>query len=208
LCVALANAYFSLLFIVDDIRVVVRGGPALPEATVPGGYVDLTAPYTLSFINSGTRAAVITDVYISLEFDDEHPICEGRNDWNVASVNLEPVIIKAGEIVLIKNVQLPPWKATDSSARYELKVASGWKRVRPCMQFNIITPDNARKEKMVRLNWYIAVNPKEGAPPSPDEIMRKDGVLDADRPNVLVQERFLFGSTISQWWNHVVGSQK
>jgi hypothetical protein len=192
LLVSLVTAYFSLLFTADDLRVVVTDGPSVESTS--GGVIAMHVPYTLSFINSGSRTLVIRRAKFSLRPEKEELPCERRFDW--IQLNLDSMIIKPTEIVdrtsvkplLNANNQIPGHFSMRKEDPPELAI--------PCIQFEITTPERGQRIETIRLD-PIFVHHVEGRIVPFADVAK---IPRAQKPHILIKQRFWLGASMSEWW--------
>jgi hypothetical protein len=141
--VAAASFYFHDLIRIDDVRLIVNGTVEIMGTRDVGGDVETVTvtPKSLrmTFSNGGNRAFTIGSARLTAEQMDregKYQACQS----GYASLELEPVQLKAGEISIIKEVQ-----ASGGPLRYkpcDIRDSKGDLSIRVSPIFEVITPDN------------------------------------------------------------------
>jgi hypothetical protein len=192
--ISLLTAYFALVYTVDDLRLVANA-EHVSKGTFSDGSAYPIRKYTFSFINLGTRAAVVTNAYSRDEILTDLTCGGSRTD-----LSMEPVVIKPGEIVTKNHLEISfrhiYRKPTDDSLM----------EVVPCIDFGIATPDYSVREQSVVLEKFEVTyrNPiplvvESGRRPGSNAQIGNDP-SGKYRPYSLIQRRCLFGSTSWGCW--------
>lgn len=103
LLVSLFNAYYSIFYFVDDVRISIDA-PASLFYHEPTESILITQPKRATFINAGTREAVITNMEIIFNQPDDRGvdvICRRGGIWRSAKLAFRPTVIKSGQIASV-----------------------------------------------------------------------------------------------------------
>jgi hypothetical protein len=135
------NAYFNIIRQKDELRVANDG--RLFASTNAEGVLQIIGRHSLTFINSGNRAAAVTGIKLLVSeldnFDDkEAPNClVGQGVY--LDYEIEPFAIKPGEIT-VKSLDVKENAAT-------FKTIFGRERkylLMACLEFSVASPDEFR----------------------------------------------------------------
>jgi hypothetical protein len=135
------NAYYNIIRQKDELRVANDG--RLFASTNADGVLEITGRHSLTFINSGNRAAAVTSIKLLVSeldnFDDkEAPNClAGRGVY--LDYEIEPFAVKPGEI-FVKSLDVKGEAAT-------FKIIFGTERkylLMTCLEFSVASPDEFR----------------------------------------------------------------
>lgn len=141
LCITGFTAYRTLLIQRDDIRVVVDGALAVrPDK----GDLLLDQDQQFTFINSGNRAAVITEIYGELVLvTDPKTGCDGRLAKSII-LNPTQTVVKPGDILPLhaKVVQRYPWEKDKDGLRFRRSKEEQNDTYIVCLQLYVTTPDS------------------------------------------------------------------
>jgi hypothetical protein len=149
LAISAGTAYFNILRQSDDLRVVLGGhAPGLSIDWVKGE-VRPSGETTLTFINSGNRAAVVTDIQLQVaEWSrDDLATCtiERRESHLNVKYQAGAIVVKAGEILVVKTAlsDKRAYRQEQAILRLDPKKAGGdFVILSLCMIFDVVTPDN------------------------------------------------------------------
>ena len=136
--VSAGSTYFSIIRIVDDVRVSIEGAAFMHIDNDTGGIIVRLQEEVLAFSNLGNRPAAILSVALSLyQPDQEHTAtCDGISSYSVR-LNIQPFVVKPGDIILQQT------KLDDTILLKSEKNARAQEFVvEACLTFNIVTPDN------------------------------------------------------------------
>ena len=157
ICISLITAYFSLLRVNDDVRMVVSRFPQLNIET--DKLLTLEKEFTLAFINAGNRPAVVVSVALLVEQANTDKQCSG--DATYFDTKIEPLVIKASEIqtlkVGIERVQENKQKITLSQGKWIIPMSpsnlkSEFVEVQTCVVIELSTPSESFERVMVKIN--------------------------------------------------------
>jgi len=173
--------YRTVLFQRDDIRLVM--GNAL---TVTRDKKDLllAQDQEFTFINSGNRQAVISEIYGELVLvTDPNAKCDGRFAKSII-LNPTQIVLKPGDILPLraKVVQQYPWEKDKDGLRFRQTTEEQGSHYLVCLHLYVTTPESSSVKSVQPL---YSVSPGDG-PPS--ELFRKDEPL-----NVIQRTRLGFG---------------
>jgi hypothetical protein len=162
MCIAAFTTFRTVLVQRDDIRIVVDGALAVRRDK---GDLLLDQDQQFTFINSGNRAAVITEIYGELVLvTDPKTGCDGRF---AKSIVLNPIqaVVKPGDILPVhaKVVQRYPWEKDKDGLRFRRSKEEQNDTYIVCLQLYVTTPDSSSIRWVQKL---YSVPPNEG--PSPD----------------------------------------
>ncbi len=142
LAIAGITAYRNVFFQRDDVRFV--AGDSLEVARNENDEFRIEEDQEFTFINSGNRQAVITEIYGTLVLvTDSNAQCANRLAKNIF-LNANKIVLKSGEIQLLraKVVKDYPWeKGKDGLYFRETKMPSVTYIV--CIEFYVTTPDSS-----------------------------------------------------------------
>jgi hypothetical protein len=183
LCITGYTTYRTVLIQRDDIRLVV--GNALTVRHDKGDLL-LDQDQEFTFINSGNRAAVITEIYGELVLITNPN--SGCDDRFAKSIVLNPTqtVVKPGDIVPVhaKVVQRYPWENDKDGLRFRRSKEEQNDRYIVCLQLYVTTPDSSSIRWVQRL---YSVSPNDDQSPN---------ISDKDQPpplNVIQQTHWGFG---------------
>ena len=143
LLVSAATLYFNVLIRIDDVRLIVNGTLEINGARDVGGNVETVTitpkSFGMTFSNAGNRTVLINSVSLTAEQMDregKYQACQsGRT-----SLELEPVQLKAGEISIIKEMQVRGGRLSYKPC--DIRDSKGDVSIRVSPVFEVITPDN------------------------------------------------------------------
>jgi hypothetical protein len=155
--VAGTTAYFTTLRVVDDVRVITGGAPIL--LSKENNKVSVWRRNQFTFINAGTRSVAVNSIYLYLAQRAKEANFDKANcatDASVAFYDMEPFVIKAGDIIakriflslLEDGKQTSPEDYPDVlfDVKKELiKAKSLWYRI--CILVDFSTPDEDHSGK-------------------------------------------------------------
>jgi hypothetical protein len=142
LAVSGLSAYRSVLFQRDDIRLIV--GDAL-KVTRDKGDLLLAQDQEFTFINSGNRQAVISEIYGELVLvTDPNAGCDNQFAKSII-VNPTQIVLKPGDILPLraKVVQHYPWEKDKDSFRFRQSKDEHGSQYLVCLQLYVTTPDSS-----------------------------------------------------------------
>jgi hypothetical protein len=183
LCITGYATYRTVLIQRDDIRVVV--GDALTVRPDKGDLL-LDQDQQFTFINSGNRAAVITEIYGELVLVTYPKTgCDGHFAKSII-FNPTQIVVKPGDILPLhaKVVQRFPWEKDGNALRFRRSKEEQNDSYIVCLQLYVTTPDSSSFRWVQKL---YSVPPRDDQ--SPD-------VFDKDPPpplNVIQQTHWGFG---------------
>jgi hypothetical protein len=183
LIVAGVPAYRTVLFQRDDVRLV--AGNALTVRHDKGDLL-LDQDQEFTFINSGNRAAVITEIYGELVLvTDPKTGCDGRFAKSIV-LNPTQIVVKPGDVLPVhaKVVQRYPWEKDQDGFRFRRSKEEQNDSYIVCLQLYVTTPDSSS------IRWAQKLY---SVPPSDDAIPH---VPDKNPPpplNVIQQMHWGFG---------------
>lgn len=132
----------TVLFQRDDIRVVVDGALAVrPDR----GDLLLDQDQQFTFINSGNRAAVITEIYGELVLvTDPKTGCDGHFAKSIV-FNPTQIVVKPGDILPVHAnvVQRYPWVKEGNALRFRRSKEEQNDSYIVCLQLYVTTPDSS-----------------------------------------------------------------
>lgn len=135
------TVYRTQLIQRDDVRVVVDG--AL-EVRPDKGDLLLDEDQQFTFINSGNRTAVITEIYAELVLiTDPNTGCDGRFAKSIV-LNQTQTVVKPGEILPVhaKVVERYPWEKGKDGLRFRRSKEEQNDSYIVCLQLYVTTPDS------------------------------------------------------------------
>jgi hypothetical protein len=142
LCISGFTTYCTVLIQRDDIRVVVDGALAVrPDK----GDLLLDQDQQFTFINSGNRAAVITEIYGELVLvTDLKTGCDGRFAKSII-FNPTQIVVKPGDILPVHAnvVQRYPWIKDGTALRFRRSKEEQNDSYIVCLQLYVTTPDSS-----------------------------------------------------------------
>lgn len=146
--IAAASAGYTILFHQDDLRLVLGNGLNVSRI---GQDFTLDRQQDLTFINSGNRPAVISDIYPKLVLEigagNEQSQCE--QDWSLAKniiLRGSSVIIKPNEIQMWSSkVEVSyPWTLDGQVVRFhEDDAVTAARKYVVCLELYATTPNNS-----------------------------------------------------------------
>jgi hypothetical protein len=143
LTVATLPAYRTVLYQRDDIRLIV--GDALKVKRDKGGLL-MSQDQEFTFINSGNRPAVISEIYGELVLDlDPNAGC---NNQFAKSIILNPttqIVLKPGDVLPLraKVVQEYPWEKDKDGFLFREDKEKQGSQYLVCIQIYVTTPDSS-----------------------------------------------------------------
>lgn len=163
------SAYRTVFFQRDDIRLIV--GDAL-NVTRDKGDLLLAQDQEFTFINSGNRQAVVSEIYGELVLaTDPNSGCAGRLAKSII-VNPTQIVLKPGDILPLraKLVQHYPWEKDKDGFRFRQSKEEQDSRYLVCIHLYVTTPDSSSAK------W---VQPLYSVPPNEpsSELFGKDEPL-------------------------------
>ncbi|QIG96312.1 hypothetical protein [Bradyrhizobium sp. 6(2017)] len=167
--VAVISLYFTartVLFQRDDIRVVVDGALAIRSDK---GDLLLDQDQQFTFINSGNRAAVITEIYGELVLvTDPKTGCDGRFAKSIV-FNPTQIVVKPGDILPVHAnvVQRYPWVKDGSGLRFRRSKEEQNDSYIVCLQLYVTTPDSTSIRWVQKL--YSVPAKGDQSPDAPDK---------------------------------------
>lgn len=95
-----ASAYYNVLRVTDDVRVIIWDAPVLMPDFRAQQFAIYPQKSSFIFINSGTRSVAISRVSLRIgqPTDSRAVSANGCNNLDVLYYDLEPFIVKAGDI--------------------------------------------------------------------------------------------------------------
>ncbi len=175
------TAYRNVFFQRDDIRFV--AGDSLKVARGENDDFLIQEDQEFTFINSGNRQAVITEIYGTLVLaTNPNAQCDNRLAKNIF-LNASQIVLKPGEIqpLRAKVIQDYPWKKGKDGLYFREAKVESLKYI-VCIDFYVTTPDSS-SVRWVQPLYELA--PGNG---SPLELFNKDEPL-----KVLQRTRLGFG---------------
>jgi len=142
LCITGVTAYRTVLIQRDDIRVVVDGTLAV---RADRGDLLLDQDQQFTFINSGNRAAVITEIYGELVLvTGPKTGCDGRLAKSIV-FNPTQIVVKPGDILPVHAnvVQRHPWEKDEDGLRFRRSKKEQNDTYIVCLQLYVTTPDSS-----------------------------------------------------------------
>ena len=142
LAVSGLSAYRTVLFQRDDIRLIV--GDAL-KVTRDKSDLLLAQDQEFTFINSGNRQAVISEIYSELVLViDPNAGCDNQFAKSII-VNPTQIVLKPGDILPLraKVVQGYPWEKDKDGFRFRQSKEEQGSRYLVCIQLYVTTPDSS-----------------------------------------------------------------
>ncbi|MDH2341527.1 hypothetical protein [Bradyrhizobium sp. SSUT77] len=181
-CIAAFTTYRTVLVQRDDIRVVVDGALAVRRDK---GDLLLDQDQQFTFINSGNRAAVITEIYGELILvADPKTGCDGRFAKSII-LNPTQTVVKPGDILPLhaKVVQRYPWEKDKDGLRFRRSKEEQNDSYIVCLQLYVTTPDSSSIRWVQKL---YAISPSDEQSPA---------VYDKNAPplNVIQRSHWGFG---------------
>jgi hypothetical protein len=172
--VAVFTTFRTVLYQRDDIRVVM--GEAL-RVTRDKGALLLAQDQEFTFINSGNRQALISEIYAELVLvTDPKAQCDGRF---AKSIVFDPVqiVLKPGDIVPFRSkvVQRYPWEKDKDGLRFRQSKEEQNSSYIVCLQLYVTTPDSSS------VQW---VQPLYSVSPSEDQ---SQDFFDKNQPLNVIQ---------------------
>ncbi|MCK1618037.1 hypothetical protein IVA96_15570 [Bradyrhizobium sp. 159] len=165
LCITGFTAYRTLLIQRDDIRVVVDGTLAVrPDK----GDLLLDQDQQFTFINSGNRAAVITEIYGELVLvTDPKTGCDGRFAKSIV-FNPTQIVVKPGDILPVHAnvVERYPWVKDGNALRFRRSKGEQNDSYILCLQLYVTTPDSTSIRWVQKL--YSVPTKDDQSPDAPD----------------------------------------
>ena len=181
LIVAGVPAYRTVLYQRDDIRLVVGNALAVRHDR---GDLLLDQDQGFTFINSGNRAAVITEIYGELVLvTDPKTGCDGRIAKSIV-LNPPQTVVKPGDILPLhaKVVQRYPWEKDGNVLRFRRSKEEQNDSYVVCLHLYVTTPDSSS------IRWVQKLDPV-----SPNDDQSQD-FFDKNQPlNVIHQTHWSFG---------------
>lgn len=174
--IAAGSAGYNILLHQDDIRVVF--GNSLNVSREKQDFT-LDAKQELTFINSGNRPAVISEVYGKLVLargtaSDQSQCEENLSLAKNILLNASPIVIKPGEIQIM-NAKIDisyPWKLDGYKLRYhEDDAREATAKHIVCVEIYAVTPDSSS------FRWIQALYRLPAANEEPKELFSKDEPL-------------------------------
>ncbi|QHP69541.1 hypothetical protein EI171_20970 [Bradyrhizobium sp. LCT2] len=154
---SLGIAFFtSVLYQRDDIRVVI--GEALKVTRDKGGLV-LAQDQDFTFINSGNRQALISEIYAELVLITVPQTgCDGRFAKSIV-LNATQIVIKPGDILPVhaKVVQRYPWERDKDGLRFRQAKEELNDSYIVCLQLYVTTPDSS-SARLVQPLYLVSPN--------------------------------------------------
>jgi hypothetical protein len=139
---SLGVAFFtSVLYQRDDIRVVI--GEALKVTRDKGGLL-LAQEQDFTFINSGNRQALISEIYAELVLiTDPKTGCDGFTFAKSIVLSSTPIVIKPGDILPVhaRVVQRYPWERDKDGLRFRQAKEEQNDSYIVCLQLYVTTPE-------------------------------------------------------------------
>lgn len=166
LCFTAFTAYRTLLIQRDDIRVVVDGALAVrPDE----GDLLLDQDQQFTFINSGNRTAVITEIYGEVVLvTDPKTGCDGRFAKSIV-FNPAQIVVKPGDILPVHAnvVQRYPWVKDGNALRFRRSKEEQNDSYIVCLQLRVTTPDSTSVRWVQKL--YSVPTKDDQSPDAPDK---------------------------------------
>jgi hypothetical protein len=155
------TTYRTVLFQRDDIRLVV--GEALKVGRDKRDLL-LAQDQEFTFINSGNRQAVISEIYAELVLVTDHPNAQCDNRFAKSIIfSSTPIILKPGDILPLraKVVQNYPWEKDKDGLRFRESNEEQGSSYVVCLQLYVTTPDSSSVKWVQPL---YSVPPTDGQP--------------------------------------------
>jgi len=136
------NAYINILRQTDELQVMTDGEPTV--SLFDNGKMDIAGSHSLTFINSGSRAAAVTSVRLLISDHDWFDRRAGPNCFSRGvqfDYRIEPFSVKPGEIAV---------KSVD--AKIDPKLLGAAFGLEPkylllmCLEFNVASPSDFWKK--------------------------------------------------------------
>ncbi len=163
----------TFLFQRDDIRFVMNDSLKVTREKTD---FKLDEDQSFTFINSGTRPALISGLYGTLILvTDPKAGCEGRLAKSII-LDSNEIVVKPGEIQPLhaKVVQEYPWKKEKDGLHFREDKEQPGAKYLVCMEFYVTTPDSSS------LRWVqplYSLPPDNGSLQLPSELFGKDEPL-------------------------------
>jgi len=167
LAIAGTTAYRNVFIQRDDVRFV--AGDSLKVARNENDEFRIGEDQEFTFINSGNRQAVVTEIYGTLVLiTDSNAQCANRLAKNII-LNANKIVLKPGEIQLLqaKVVKDYPWEKGKDGLYFRESPKMPSAKYIVCIEFYLTTPDSS-SVRLVQPLYELAPGK------SPVELFNKD----------------------------------